>query len=195
MYINKILVVALLVALIVAGVFGSMQYVELIKTKSQLSQVQTELAYTQARLEWTEDSLSANRAELNEAKQELAQTQTKVESLSQELEVAQQRLASYKGNEYPREFSSVMALREWLRHDKTNEMAYIPNKFDCDDFAYTLMCNALRDGYLMSTEIVEMGGNITHMLCTTPIGNTIYQIEPQTDLVTVVGPRDTRLWR
>lgn len=174
MYINKILIVALLVALIVAGAFGLMQYVELTKTKYQLSEVQ---------------------AELNEAKQELAQTHTKVESLSQELEVAQQRLASYKGNEYPREFSSVTALREWLEHDKTNEMAYIPNKFDCDDFSYTLMCNALRDGYLMSTEIVEMGGNITHMLCTTPIGNTIYQIEPQTDLVTVVGPRDSdKLW-
>jgi len=91
----------------------------------------------------------------------------------------------------PREFASFQELKDWLEQDRTDAILVffvspeLPKRHPesiCGDFAYHLQRNALADGYLMSTEIVLKEG-AWHMINSTPIGNIIYFIEPQTDEV------------
>jgi len=88
------------------------------------------------------------------------------------------------------EFSSLEELKVWLTEDDTDEVYYIfcdesgraefkwSERWDCDDYAFQLQRRALEQGYLMSVEITK---NQTHLANSTPIGNKIYIIEPQTD--------------
>jgi len=83
------------------------------------------------------------------------------------------------------EFPSFIALKSWLKEDKTNEIPYKHYTFDCSDFAYMLVKNAVQEGYMMSTQVVfKCKGNscgFPHMACTTKIGDWLFLIEPQTD--------------
>ena len=81
-----------------------------------------------------------------------------------------------------REFRSVWELERWLSHDPTSENEFIPESYDCDDFAMDLTLAAIRDGRwigLFSTE--------GHLKNFTVIGDSIHEIEPQTDKVSFWG--------
>ncbi len=91
-----------------------------------------------------------------------------------------------------REFTSKEELVEWLAEDDDTIKVYFftrtdgteasSDEYDCDDYALELQKRALRDGYLMSTTIIEKEGQ-PHMINLATIGNEIYYIEPQTDEV------------
>jgi len=90
------------------------------------------------------------------------------------------------------EFSSVAELRAWLAEDDTDGHVYLvagedgvcrqSDKYDCDDYALQLQSRAAKSGFLMSVTIIEKQGR-THMINLACIGNDIYYIEPQEDLV------------
>lgn len=77
-----------------------------------------------------------------------------------------------------REFESLDYLREWLASDSTSENTYIENDYDCDDFAVDLTLSALQDGYWIGLII-----SANHMFNFTIIGNDVYFIEAETDVV------------
>jgi outer membrane murein-binding lipoprotein Lpp len=127
-------------------------------------------------------SLSAEVSRLNS---ELNQRDIEVKQLSAELTAAQEQAAYWEGKAHPRQFTSVEELKAWLASNDINEREYIPDTYDCDNFAQDLMKAALADGYLVSTELWSC-----HMLNSTIIGNNIYTIEPMTDGVQFVGELD-----
>jgi hypothetical protein len=88
-----------------------------------------------------------------------------------------------------REFESEEELAEWLAADKTNEIPYMKDIFECENFARSLMKHALNNGHYMSFQVLK---NYTrpdtkeftegpHAINSTIIGNYVYFIDPQTD--------------
>ena len=88
-----------------------------------------------------------------------------------------------------KQFESEEALIKWLHIDKTNELPYIRDLFECENFSRTLMRHAQEDGYHMSFQVLK---NYTrpdtkefikgpHAINSTIIGNYIYFIDPQND--------------
>lgn len=124
-------------------------------------------------------------AEVSRLNSELNQRDIEVKQLATELTAAQEEATYWEGKAHPRQFTSVEELKAWLASNDINEREYIPDTYDCDDFAQDLMKAALEDGYLVSTELWSI-----HMLNSTIIGNDIYTIEPQTDAVQFVGELD-----
>ena len=88
-----------------------------------------------------------------------------------------------------KQFESEEELVEWLHIDKTDELPYIKDLFECENFARTLMRHALEDGYYMSFQVLKNYRRPDtkefiegpHAINSTIIGNYIYFIEPQTD--------------
>jgi hypothetical protein len=88
-----------------------------------------------------------------------------------------------------KQFESEEELIEWLHTDKTDELPYIKDLFECENFARTLMRHALKSGYYMSFQVLKdytrpdtkefIQG--PHAINSTIIGNDIYFIDPQTD--------------
>ena len=113
-----------------------------------------------------------------------------VQQLRQELTSAEQWQDYWWQRAHPKQFESLDSLKAWLAQDDSDHVIYVfgdacLNNYDCDDYASALVHNALEDGYLVSTEIVD-----DHMMNSTIIGNDIYLIEPQTDEVRFWGKRD-----
>jgi hypothetical protein len=88
-----------------------------------------------------------------------------------------------------KQFESEEELAAWLDTDKTNELPYIKDLFECENFARTLIRHALREGYYLSFQVLK---NYTrpdtnefiagpHAINSIIIGNVIYFIDPQTD--------------
>ncbi len=87
--------------------------------------------------------------------------------------------------EVPRQlnyFTSLEELKDWLKKDKTNTLVASYPNFDCDDYAYELQQRAIKDGYIISTELDWKNGEY-HMLNSVRIGKGIYFVEPQDDTV------------
>ena len=97
-----------------------------------------------------------------------------------------------------KDFNSLSALQGWLWWDDTNLHEYIPNVYDCDDYAFDLMQAALQDGYRIG--LYQKGQHVVNfaLVGDTPLGawgvwgtaNKVYIIEPQTDEVRFWGYRD-----
>ncbi len=87
--------------------------------------------------------------------------------------------------EIPRQlnyFISLEELKDWLKKDKTNTLVASYPNFDCDDYAYELQQRAIKDGYIISTEL-DWKKHEYHMLNSVRIGKDIYFVEPQDDTV------------
>lgn len=88
-----------------------------------------------------------------------------------------------------KQFESEEELTEWLHNDKTDELPYIRNLFECENFARTLMKHALEDGHYISFQVLKNYRRPDtkefiegpHAINSTIIGNYIYFVDPQTD--------------
>jgi hypothetical protein len=76
----------------------------------------------------------------------------------------------------PKQFKDVAELDSYLK----SHPAYMPAEGqDCDDIARFFMLDAMKAGFLVSTQIIDnYRGRGCHMLCSAIIGNDIYYIEP-----------------
>jgi hypothetical protein len=99
----------------------------------------------------------------------------------------------YYSRGLPVHFGSLGELRDWLAEDNTNTPEGVehlsPGELDCDDYALMLQKHALEDGYIISVRF-ELSGEEGHACNTAVIGNNIYHIEPQTDVVRLIGHLD-----
>jgi hypothetical protein len=88
-----------------------------------------------------------------------------------------------------KQFASKEELAAWLHDDTTDELPYIKDLFECENFARTLIKHALEDGYYLSFQVLksytrpDTKGFIKgpHAINSAIIGNYIYFIDPQTD--------------
>ena len=127
-------------------------------------------------------------AEVSRLNSELNQQDIEAKRLGAELTTAMEEADYWEGKAHQRQFTSVEELEAWLAGNDIDKREYFEFTYDCDDFAQDLMIAALKDGYLVSTELWSC-----HMLNSTIIGNDIYTIEPMTDGVQFVGELDTSL--
>lgn len=98
-------------------------------------------------------------------------------------------------------FQDIGELRRWLENIESLDISSVVvdketnqgiKSFDCDDYALMLQERALRDGYVMSFEVINSGeyrnlfkqGQIPdgtiHAINSVIIGNEVYYIEPKT---------------
>jgi hypothetical protein len=166
--------VSLILSLIALLVVSGIAYINANKLKD-----------AQTMIEQQQTELENYTIEANQLNSEISLNNTEIYRLNVELADALEMATYYEAKTHFREFSSVKELKDWLTANDVNEMEYIPEIYDCDDFARDLMLDALSDGYLVSTELWSC-----HMLNSTIIGNKVYTIEPQTDEVQFVGGLD-----
>ena len=81
------------------------------------------------------------------------------------------------------QFDTVYELQEWLYNNDISERQYIPDTYDCDNFAVDLVREARADGY----EIFICATD-DHMFNMCEIRGLWYIIEPQTDEIWYWGP-------
>ena len=121
------------------------------------------------------------------------QTQTKIEYVDRVVKHYIEKPVEVEVvKEVPRQlnyFASLEELQDWLKKDETDTpIASYPNS-DCDDYAYELQQRALKDGFIISTEL-DWKKSEYHMLNSALIGKDIYFIEPQDDTVWLHTSRD-----
>ena len=108
-------------------------------------------------------------------------------------------------------FQDIEELQRWLENIELVDISSeVVNKeinqgiksFDCDDYALKLQEKALRDGYMMSFEVIYSGeysdlfkqGQIPdgtiHAINSVIIGNEVYYIEPKTHEIVFVAYLD-----
>jgi hypothetical protein len=120
----------------------------------------------------------ATHVSANTAPQVIERTIT----IIKEVPIVTTREVPYPVYEYlwkePRQFESVEELAKYL----DRPILIASGTQDCDDLARFFMLDALKAGYLVSTQIVYgFRGWSCHMLISTVIGNGIYYIEPTTN--------------
>jgi hypothetical protein len=110
-----------------------------------------------------------------------------IEAHVQDIERLQAELDSYDfiSDWVYKPWQSKQELKEWLWANDVSEQEYIPKTHDCDDFAIELSMSALADGRIIG--IMREPG---HQFNWAIVGNDIYQIEPQTDIVELIGRVD-----
>ena len=127
--------------------------------------------------------LSIYDAQLAEKDATIANLQSDV--VSKDAEIASLKAELAEKPEYISElrfFETVYELKAFLMNDDTSKRDYIPGKFDCDDFAITLMLNAEKAGYRIGLLIEK--GDTKHMKNYAIVGTNAYYywaIEPQDD--------------
>jgi len=110
-----------------------------------------------------------------------------------------------------RYFQSLEELEQWLVNIKVLDIRFDVvdketseriEKFDCEDYALRLQEKALRDGYIISFEVIHSAeynalfkqkripANTIHAINSVILGNEIYYIEPQTHEVVFVAYLD-----
>ena len=110
-----------------------------------------------------------------------------------------------------RHFQNLDELEEWLENiggldtgfDVVNEKTgQRIKKFDCEDYAIRLQERALRDGYIVSFEVIHAAeynalfkqkripNGAMHAINSVILGNEVYYIEPQTQEIVFVAYLD-----
>jgi len=82
----------------------------------------------------------------------------------EEIDRLNEKIAQLEGELNFTNFNTLNDLEAWLAQDNTSEHAYIPDEYDCDDFAYDLMASAFRSGYKMGTVAVYYANNLTYVV-------------------------------
>ena len=114
-------------------------------------------------LQTEKDTLSAQKAgletDLSAANSEISSLQSSLSSKTSELNSEKARTTSLQGElntaMYPRHFSSVQELRDWLQQDDT-DTAYANESRPV--LSYILQVRALQDGYLLPADVDIVGG-------------------------------------
>lgn len=109
-----------------------------------------------------------------------------------------------------RHFQNLDELEGWLgnigvldiRFDVVDEESQRIKKFDCEDYAIRLQERALRDGYIISFEVIRSAeynalfkqkripNGAIHAINSVILGNEVYYIEPQTQEIVFVAYLD-----
>jgi len=110
-----------------------------------------------------------------------------------------------------RHFQDLNELEQWLGNNAVLDIRFNMvdketdqhiKRFDCDDYAIRLQEKALRDGYIMSFEVIRYGeynalfkqkqipNGAIHAINSVILGNEVYYIEPQTREIVFVAYLD-----
>ena len=94
---------------------------------------------------------------------------------------------------YPKKlrfFDNLTELKQFIKEDDTDKYLYIPEYFDCDDFAIMLQVRALQKGYILNIALVDSDGDRRpdHVVNLAYLNTKQYVlIDPQTDEMIVIN--------
>lgn len=60
-------------------------------------------------------------------------------------------------------YTNMSTLNAWLSHDTTDQNTHVPNTYDCDDFALTLVLAAFKSNYQMTIISVYYSDELLHV--------------------------------
>lgn len=86
------------------------------------------------------------------------------------------------------EFKTLQELKDYVAWFRTERMIDY-GKDQCEDYAYQFMRQAIADGYLVSTELIEIKTG-WHMANTVPIGNQVLKVEISTGEIKLYARKD-----
>lgn len=87
------------------------------------------------------------------------------------------------------EFKNKGELADYIRWYRNEKM--VQHGVDqCEDYAYDFMGQAIADGYLVSTEIIEKPSKIWHIANTVPIGNDVYLVNISSGSIKLYALKD-----
>jgi len=85
-----------------------------------------------------------------------------------------------------RDFEEFEYYLAWFRTEKMIQYG----KDQCEDYAYQFMLQAIADGYLVSTELIDISKTEQHMANTVPIGNNVYLVDLAMGSIKLYGLKD-----
>ena len=136
--------------------------------QSDLSQSETRIAALNSTMQIIESLLGGVQENLTLTQSDLAslssvvsgitnvttRLQENITEFTQSLSDLNTRLAELEERLHFKNFQTMAELQDWLGEDNTSEYEYIPEVFDCDDFAFTLMVHGFTSGYKVGTVAV-----------------------------------------
>lgn len=87
------------------------------------------------------------------------------------------------------EFKNEGELRDYIRWYRNGKMVQY-GVDQCEDYTYDFMRQAIADGFLVSTEIIEKKGNVWHMANAVPIGNGVYLVDISSGSIKLYALKD-----
>lgn len=131
--------------------------------------------------------IHAYDAQLADKDATIAKLQAEIATVKADYEKLKTETADRRPLRY---FKTYNEMVDFLHRDKTNEIKYIPDTFDCEDFALTLCKNAAKEGFLVHLYPTAEG----HVECCTIVDTdtipALFLIEPQTDAIVSFGNLD-----
>lgn len=177
---NKRIVIPIIAVLVVGVIIAGSCTPETVRLRDELEDAQSQIVTLQ-------ESVSSLEEEVSTLQASLSDSEASVSSLEAELESAQNALTAQhdansalaeemKTMKDPRHFQSLTELTDWLRQDDTNEVYGYEDPLIA---AYILQVRALRDGYLLPTDIDLVDGKAISNSAV--IEDELYWVIPTTD--------------
>ena len=187
---NKAAIMSIILAVCLVGslIWGFISYGQVGELRLSETELQNIISEQTQRIQELKIYIEQYVDDLNTIYNRYSGLEFNYESLQREVTCLEDEVTRWKTayeqkpsiNSNLREFRTEQELTDWLVIDGTDSNKYIPNQFDCEDFARMLQGNALNSGYIISIILVQQDGGI-HCKNGCLIGNKFYFIEPQTD--------------
>jgi uncharacterized protein YoxC len=158
-----------------------------------ISGLETDLSTSQAEAADLSARLTASEAEVANLETQNAQLNTDLQAANSKISDLEGSLATAQdlnttlGDEleqitYPRHFTSLSELTDWLAQDDTDTKYASMSSYIQQ--SYILQIRALRDGYILSTDLFFTTVDSYWISNFAIIGNTMYMVEASDDSVT-----------
>ena len=121
-------------------------------------------------------------SQLQQAQSDLTSLQADYDTLNTDYEAVSQELADIERVYPPRDFSSVLELRNWLQLNDVSDQPPTPDVSSWYSKALQIQEDALRNGYIISVDFdYDPETDSFYVFCVTIINGDIWFWDPETD--------------
>jgi hypothetical protein len=147
--------------------------------QSQLSEFQGDTSTLQGQLAQQKAANASLTGQLAEAKSQNDVLEGNIADLNNTISIQDTLIEKMK---YPKHFSTVEELANWLQKDNTNTLYPSSTAVQRIQLAFILQIHAARDGYLLTVSL-PAGGVLDYITDRAIVGDAIYEIRPWDDFV------------
>jgi len=162
--------------------------------KSQLGSAQAKVSELTSNLGKAEAELTTTQAELTTTQAELTTTQAELTTTQTEYEATKQELTEIKKVYPPDDFSSRSELVDWLKANDVSEEPPASSVESVYSRALKIQQDALKDGYIISVDIDELGEGSFLIACVAIIDGDFWSWGPNSDF-SKQWQRLAKVWR
>jgi len=154
---------------------------ELQSIKAELGSAQAKVSELTSSLRKAETDLEATQTDLEATQTDLKATQTDLGATQTDLGAVSKELAEIKNVYPPRDFSSRSELVDWLQANDVSEGPTAANAENLYSKALEIQEDALKDGYIISVDVDELGQSMFGIACVAIIDGDIWAWGPEGD--------------